>query len=195
MSHRRRRRTRHWSLTATIERGRQSIPRWAVNKRLLLIRQSYARASHFFGHILHFRLAIVNVQHGFLVVHVHARLKSQLWNHRSVDVHKAHGRMIREQMPTAMLAPLAIADRRLVVSADASGTARYPECLRLPQCKRVNWSCRPLAARFAVTVPHRHRLARDLKLHLATKAAACVDLFIAHGPIYGRLPMCKSSAV
>src|ERR1700684_767681 len=40
-----------------------------------------------------------------------------------------------------------------------------------------------MAARFAVTVPHRHRLTRNLKLHLATKAAARVNRFIAHGSL------------
>lgn len=60
------------------------------------IRQGCSRTSHFFRHILHFWLAIVDVQHGFLLVHVQARLKCQPRNHGSIDIHKTHGRMVRE---------------------------------------------------------------------------------------------------
>ena len=34
-----------------------------------------------------------------------------------------------------------------------------------------------------MTVPHRGRFARNLELHLAAKAVALVDFFIAHGSL------------
>jgi hypothetical protein len=54
-----------------------------------------------------FWLAIVNPQRSLLVIHMHARLERQPRNHRCVYVHQTHGRMFREQMSAALLAPVA----------------------------------------------------------------------------------------
>lgn len=61
-----------------------------------LFRQIHARAAHLFGHVFELGAAIANRQHRFLVVHVHAGLKLQLWQHRRVNVHEAHGGMVGE---------------------------------------------------------------------------------------------------
>src|SRR3984893_3892628 len=86
-------------------------------------------------------------------------------------------------MPAALRAPLAKADGSFVVSTNARGTVSYFQRLGFPQGKRVDRSCGPVAAGFAMAVPHRGRLTRHLELNLAAKAAAFVNFFIAHGPL------------
>src|ERR1700730_7017877 len=86
-------------------------------------------------------------------------------------------------MPAALFAPLAKADGSFVVSTDARGTVSYFQRFGFPQRKRVDRSCGPVAAGFAMAVSHRGRLTRPLELHLAAKAAAFVNFSITHGPL------------
>src|SRR5439155_13172769 len=115
-----------------------------------------------------------------LIVHVHAWLKVQPRNQRGVYIHKTHRRMFREQMPAALLAPLAIADGRLVVSTNARPTVRDSQCLRFPQCKGVYRSCRPVAARFAVAVTHGSWRAATLKLTIPQKQHYRVNTYFVY---------------
>src|SRR3981081_521527 len=85
-------------------------------------------------------------------------------------------------MSAALLAPLAVAEGSLVVRTDVCGAVSYFQRLRLPQRKRVDRSRGPLAAGFAMTIPHRGRLTRHLELDLAAKAATFVNFSIAHAP-------------
>src|ERR1700730_3799207 len=85
-------------------------------------------------------------------------------------------------MPAALLAPLAVADGSLVVRTDVCGAVSYFQRLRFPQRKRVDRSRGPVAAGFAMTIPHRGRLNRHLELDLAAKAAAFVNFSVAHDP-------------
>src|SRR5882724_2294833 len=120
------------------------------------------------------------MQDGFLVVDMHARLKGQLRNQRGVYIHETHGRVLRENMPAALRAPLPKTDRRLVVSTNARGTVRHLQRIRLPQRKGIDGSRRPVTTGFTMTVPHRSWLSRNLKLHLAAKAAPLVNFIVAH---------------
>src|SRR4029453_3104757 len=68
--------------------------------------QGDAGSTHFLGDTVELRPAILDGQHGFLVVHVYAGLERQLRNARRVDVGKAHPGMLRKNVAAAGLAPL-----------------------------------------------------------------------------------------
>jgi hypothetical protein len=57
-----------------------------------------SRAAHFVEHFLHFWTAVGDGQPGFLIVHVRVRLKGQVWNRRSLDIHETYCRIFSEQV-------------------------------------------------------------------------------------------------
>src|SRR4051812_27719985 len=71
--------------------------------------------------------------------------------------------MVRHQVTTALVAILALAERRLLEHLDVIGTAADPHCARLPQAEGVEWRARPRAAGGAVAVAHHLRRAVDLE--------------------------------
>jgi hypothetical protein len=73
--------------------------------------------------------------------------------------------MIGHEMAAAFLAPLAKTPRRLVEGANVFRTLRNLDGLGLPQRKSVDRTCRPMAARLAMAIAHRGRLAGDRELH------------------------------
>src|SRR6185369_8931374 len=95
-------------------------------------------------------------------------------DHGGIDVGDTPARMLGEEVPAALLAPLAIAPRRLVESADAVGPARDPHRFGLPEREGVDRPRRPGAAGVAVAVAHRRRRARDGEVDGAAEAAPFV---------------------
>src|SRR5258706_12800805 len=83
-------------------------------------------------------------------------------------------------MAAALRAPLAIADGRLVIGADARRAVRHFESLGFPQREGIDRAGRPVPAGIAVAVAHRYRFARDLEPHFAAKTRARIHLFTDH---------------
>jgi hypothetical protein len=70
------------------------------------------------------RQRVDDAQHGLLIVQVLAGLEVECRQHGRVNVDELDGRMLREQMAAAELAPLARALRRFVECADVLGARR-----------------------------------------------------------------------
>src|SRR5688572_26762625 len=83
-------------------------------------------------------------------------------------------------MPAAGRAPFAHAVRSLGVAADAVRAPDDLDGVRLPQAEGVDRSGRPFAARAAMAIAHRHRLARHLDRDVAAKALAVIGLLARH---------------
>src|SRR5687768_6272481 len=98
--------------------------------------------------------------------------------------------MLRQQVPAAGLAPLANAARRLAVAADVLGAGGDLHGAGAPQRKGIDGAGRPMAARLAMAIAHRHGLAGDDERNGAAKAAAFVGLLhmspISANPGFGR---------
>src|SRR6185295_282041 len=133
-----------------------------------------ARAAHFLRVVLELRQTIVHRELRLLVVDVHPGAERKLGDHGGIDVGNSPARVLGEEMPAALLAPLAIAPRRLVVGADALGPARDPQRFGLPEREGVDRSRRPGAAGFAVAIAHRRGRARDGEVDGAAEAAPFV---------------------
>src|SRR5215813_3305630 len=88
--------------------------------------------------------------------------------------------MIRIEVASARLAPLAITARRLVVSADVIRSPDDLHRLGLPEREGIDGTRRPVPARLAMAVSHYCRLATDRELNCAAKTAALVGLSVAH---------------
>src|SRR4029077_17714640 len=82
------------------------------------------------------------------------------------------------EVAAARLAPLAEADRRLVIGADVVRAARDLHGVGLPQGKGIDRARRPLPARLAMAITHTRGIARDRELDRTAKATALVDLVV-----------------
>src|SRR6478735_4284135 len=86
-------------------------------------RQERSRTAHFLREILLLRQAVADVEHGFSVVDVQHRLEREPLNRSGVDVGEVPGWVLRQDVATARLAPLARAPVGLVVRRELVRTA------------------------------------------------------------------------
>src|SRR5882757_7560069 len=144
-----------------------------------LFGQCYTRTAHLFREVLQLRQSVLQPQRTFLVVHMHRGLKFEARDHRHEHVRELQRRVVVEQMAATGLAPFAEAHGRLVVGADIVRTLGHLHRIGLPQAERVDRARRPVAARLAMAIAHRGRLAAHREFDGAAEAASFV---IGHIP-------------
>jgi len=88
--------------------------------------------------------------------------------------------MLRKDVATACLAPLAIALRRFAEGPNIFFSPRNSHVFRLPQGEGINGSCRPMAARIAMTIAHADRLPGHGELDRPTETTSIVAFWTGH---------------
>jgi hypothetical protein len=88
--------------------------------------------------------------------------------------------MLRKDVATACLAPLAIALRRFAKGPNIFFSPRNSHVFRLPQGERINGSRRPMAARIAMTIAHADRLPGHGELDRPTETTSIVAFWTGH---------------
>src|SRR5690242_5613885 len=89
--------------------------------------------------------------------------------------------MIREEMPSTLLAELPDAVVGLVVNTYLVGALGDGERARLPEGEGVHWAGGPVSARRAMAVPHCLRFSGDLELDRSTETTPLVLILDRHG--------------
>ena len=123
---------------------------WRLHRELVfdpgLLFHCESRSTNVFRGILELWQAVVHPQHFFLIVHMDTGRKRQFWQDRRVHVGQAKFRMLRKNMPTAALAPFAIAFRCLVIRNNVIHAPCDLDCVRLPQSEGVYGPRGPMPA-------------------------------------------------
>src|SRR6266404_4266369 len=150
-------------------------------RRAALLGHELVRAAHLLGQVLLLGQAVANRQDALLVVDVNARAELEPRNGGRVDVDEPPLRVLRHDVATAGLAPLAEAVGALAEGAELGGPFRDLHALRLPEREGVDGPRAPLPARAAVAVAHAGGRAGHGDLDGAAEASAFVCLVLGHG--------------
>src|SRR5438034_3028456 len=154
-------------------------------KSLSLFGNGSARAAHCLGHVLLLGHPVLDRQHRFLIVHVHAGLERQIRNDRGVYIGESHPGMLGENMSAAELAPLAIARLGLVVRADVLRATGDTYGVGLPKCAGIHRARAPVSTRVTMAVAHGDRLSAHGELDGSAKTRSAVVVSVSHRALPG----------
>src|SRR5262249_15728592 len=159
---------------------RLASPHRDLEERVLL-GQGFPRAAKLRGEVLELREPVLHGQNSGLVVDVQLGGERKRRDRRRIDADHAPQRVARQQMTSAALAPLAVAQLVHVELADLLFTLDHPHRLRRPQSEGVDGASRPTPAWDAVIVAGSCRVACDDDLHGTAVAPPLIRLlFCAH---------------
>ena len=143
----------------------------AVQNRGLLWQQ-LARSAHILREILELGQAVLQAQHGLLIVNVKTGREGKRRDGRRVDIDQAHMRVPVHHVATAEQTPLPVAPLRLAELPDVLCPAGDLHDIWLPERSRGHRTGGPAATGLAVAVGGGRRISADDNLNRAAKAFA-----------------------
>src|SRR5438874_3969843 len=155
-------------------------PASALRSRVASFGDARSRTPHFLGQILELGHAVLDWQHGLLIVDVDARLELQIRNDGGVDIGKSHPGMLAENVAAAGLAQFAVALRRFGVRADVSRAGGDLHCVGRPKRECAYRSCGPMSTRLAMAIANCDRLAADRELDRSAETRTAVAGYLVH---------------
>src|SRR6185369_12649834 len=139
--------------------------------REALLGQRIAGATELLRKVLELRQPVAHRHHLLAVVHMHGRAIGEALDRPRGHVRHVEARMPDQHRRTAGRAELAVAILGPLVEAELVGAFRHLDVRRRPQARRVDRGAEPATAGSTVAVHLNYRVASDLELDRAARAA------------------------